>query len=338
MAEIIQKPDSRGLTWRDTARRVFRHENAVLALVLLGIFAALAGATKGLNATPRNGLIILLTSATNGIAAIGQTFVILTAGIDLSVGGVASVTSIIGASSMTSFLYTNIVGHAVPMQVMVPLMVLIGAGFGAINGLAVSRIGLPPIIATLAMWRIGIGLAFQVASGNSVFGLPIEFTFFGQGRIAGVPVAGIIFVAVCVVAYFLLNHTTFGRSIYSVGGNPVTAWLTGVNVKNIKLLAYIISGLLAGLASVVFTSRVMNGSPGALQGLELSSIAASCIGGISLAGGKGNVLGVVIGVLIFGVVDNAMSILGATPGIKGIVTGVIIITAVAVDYVRRRGG
>jgi ribose/xylose/arabinose/galactoside ABC-type transport system permease subunit len=333
----LRSSESRSATWRDRAKLVLRHENAVLIAVLAAIIGAMAGVTKGLTATPQNALVVLLTSATNGIAAIGQSFVILTAGIDLSVGAIASVASIIGASSMTNMLYANIVGHPVPVAVMVPLMTLIGTGFGAVNGMAVSRVGLPPIIATLAMWRIGIGIAFQVALGNSVFGLPDSFTFFGQARIAGMPVPAIIFIAVSVVAYFILNHTSFGKSVYAVGGNPVTAWLTGVNVNNIKLAAYTISGFLAGLASVVFTSRVMVGSPGALSGLELSSIASVSIGGVSLAGGKGNILGAFIGVLIFGVIDNAMTILGATPGIKGIVTGTIIIVAVSVDYLRRHG-
>jgi len=128
----------------------------------------------------------------------------------------------------------------------------------------------------------------------------------------------------------------FGRAVYAVGGNPASSWLSGINVRAIKLVVFMISGFMAGIAGVIFTSRVMSASMQSLEGLELDSIAAVCVGGVSLMGGKGNIIGVVLGVLIIGIINNGMSVMGAGPALQGIVKGVIIFIAVATDYLRRR--
>jgi len=186
------------------------------------------------------------------------------------------------------------------------------------------------------MWEITKGSAFQIGGGQSIGFLPEGLLFFGSGRIAGVPVPVIIFIIVAVVGYLVLNYTTYGRSVYAVGGNPVSAWLSGINVKRILFSVYAISGFLAGLAGVIITGRVMSASMISLQGLEIDSIASATVGGMSLSGGKGSLLGVVFGVLIIGVVNNSMSVLGAGPSVQGIVKGAIILIAVAVDYIRRQ--
>jgi ribose/xylose/arabinose/galactoside ABC-type transport system permease subunit len=144
----------------------------------------------------------------------------------------------------------------------------------------------------------------------------------------------VIFAAV--ISYLVLSYTTFGRSVYAVGGNPVSAWLCGVNLKRIQLIVFIISGFLSGLAAIIMTGRVMSASMKSLTGLELDTIAAVCIGGISLMGGRGSLIGAIVGVLIIGVINNGLSILGASPAMQGIVKGTIIIAAVAVDYLRKR--
>ena len=334
MAENVERP--RSVTARETATRIFRHENAALGIALGVIIGGMAIATKGATASKQNMMVVLLASATMGIAAVGQAFVILTTGIDLSVGGVAAMISMLGATMMTSMLYANIVGHPVSPTIVIPLMMLMGAGIGALNGLAVSRIGLPPLIATLAMWRIGYGVAFQIGLGRTVFGLPDSFAYWGQAWVAGVPVAAITFIGVCVVGYFILNHTAFGRAVYAVGGNPISAWLAGINVRNTRFMVYVISGILAAIASVIATARIMCASCRSMAGLELDTIACVCVGGVSLAGGRGNIIGVIIGILIIGVIDNGLSVLGANPAMLGISKGAIIITAVAIDYLRRR--
>jgi len=337
MAEVVgeaKPPSNRAL---EGAKRVFRHENAILIIVLGALIGGFGVITKGLTLATDNMMNVLLQSSIRGVASMGQAFVILSAGIDVSVGGLGLMCSILGAAMITEG-WLNIVGQPVSIYIVMPIMVLVGAGVGAATGSAVSRIGMPPLIVTLAMWEITKGAAHRITHGASIAALQDEFAFFGSGRIAGVPVPVIIFVVVAVSAYFVLNHTTFGRSVYAVGGNPVSAWLSGIKVKNILFSVYVIAGFLAGLAGIITTARVMSASMRTLGGLEIDSIAAVTIGGISLAGGKGNVIGAIIGVLIIGVINNAMSVLGAGPDVQGIVKGAIIFTAVAADYIRRQRG
>ena len=321
---------------REKAKGLFRHENAVLALVLAVLVAGMAVLTKGRTATRTNAVNILLESSIRGIASVGQAFVILTAGIDVSVGGMGLVSSVLGASLITNNPNWSIISSPIPMGASLLIMVIVASAFGLVNGALVSRIGLPPLIATLGMWKICEGIGFQISQGVSIAQLPDAMEFFGFGRVAGVPVPVIIFIAVAAVAYFVMSHTTFGKSLYAAGGNPTSAWLSGVSVKNIRLAAYVISGFLAGLAGIVWTGRTMAATMRSLTNLELDTIASVTIGGVSLAGGKGNVLGVVIGVIILGVINNGMSLMGADPFLQNFTKGAIIIGAVAVDYLRRR--
>jgi putative xylitol transport system permease protein len=328
-------------TTRERARKIahdsLRHENAILILILLVLIGIMGGVTQGASLARQNMLNVLVQSAQRGIAAVGQTFVVLSAGIDISVGGIALFTSIIAGGLMTSDPVFQIAGHALPMYLSFFLMLLLAIGLGGINGSLVSRAGIPALIVTLGMWEIMKGAAFQACSGGTIGYLPESLTFFGSGKIAGLGVPVIIFIAVAVVAYFVLHYTTFGRSVYAVGGNPLSAWLSGVNVKKIQFTVYVISGFLAGLAGLIWVARLFSVSMRTASGLELDSIAAVFIGGISLMGGRGTVIGAVIGTLIIGVINNAMSILGAGPPIQGIVKGTIIIAAVGIDYARRRG-
>jgi len=333
-AKITEKQVGSGA--RGRAKALSRHENAVLALVLAVLVVGMAVLTKGHTATRTNVVNILLESSIRGIASVGQAFVILTAGIDLSVGGMGLISSVLGASLITNNPDWSIISNPIPMSAALPIMVIVASAFGLVNGSLVSRVGVPPLIVTLGMWEICKGIGFQISQGVSIAQLPKGMEFFGFGRVAGVPVPVIIFIAVAVTAYFVLNHTNFGKSIYASGGNPTTAWLSGVSVRNIRLAVYVISGFLAGLAGIVWTGRTMAATMRSLTNLELDTIASVTIGGVSLAGGKGNVLGVVIGVLILGVINNGMSLMGADPFLQNFVKGAIIIGAVAVDYLRRR--
>ena len=336
MAEIVERPKSYGDTAKDIARRLFRHENAVIMAALIALVGGMQVFTKGKTLVGINIQNVLVQSTTRGIAAVGQAFVLLGGGIDLSVGGVAMVCSVLGALVMTEGV-GNILGYSIGFPAGILIMLLAGTAFGGINGLTVSRIGMPAIIVTLGMWMITKGFGFLISGGRSIPYLPEGLAFFGSGRVGGVQMPIIIFIAVAGVGYFVLNHTTFGRSVYSVGGNPVSAWLCGISIKNIRLFTFIISGFLAALAGVVMTGRVMSASVITLLGLEIDSIAAVCIGGVSIAGGKGSLIGVIIGVIIIGVINNGLSIVGADPAMQGMVKGFIIIAAVAVDYLRRGG-
>jgi len=336
MPEIVERLKPVTATVKDIARRFFRHENAALAVVLIALIGGLSIVTKGLTISRDNMMNVLLQSSVRGPASIGQAFVILSGGIDLSVGGMGLMIAIVGASMMTEAPYLNIVGYPVSMYGAIPVMLLVGVGFGALNGTLVSRIGMPALIVTLGMWYICKGLGFRISQGQTVTHLPDSLLVLGQGKVAGVPVPVIIFIAVGVVAYFVLNHTTFGRSIYGVGGNPIVAWFSGVPVKPIRFSVYAISGFLSGLTAVVVTARTMSTSMKTLEFLELDTIAAVCIGGVSLMGGKGNIIGVVLGTLIFGFLTNAMNVLGREFFLENLIRGAIIITAVAVDHIRKR--
>lgn len=323
-------------TAKDRAGRLIKHESAVLVIVLAVLIGVFSYVSKGLT-TGRNNLVnILLQSSIRGVASVGQAFVILTAGIDLSVGGVGLFSALLGSLMLTQETSVNILGGPVAAVGVIPVMLLSGVVYGLLNGLSVSRIGMPPLIVTLASWEISKGLAWKVSGGFSVGLLEPSMAFVGQGEIAGVPVPVIIFIVVAAIAYFVLSHTGFGRSVYAVGGNPLSAWLTGINVKKVTLIVYVISGLLAGLASVIMTGRVMSASMRTLEGLEMDSIASVCVGGVSLMGGRGNLIGVVLGVIIIGVINNGMSVLGVSSAVYGVVKGAIIFGAVAIDYIRRR--
>ncbi len=331
MTQVVDKVNPKN----KIGRFVFKQENAMLAIVLAVLIIVMGFVTHGLSVRAVNVRNILLHSSEMGLSAIGQAFVILTAGIDLSVGGIGLFAATLGASLMTERAI-NIVGFSMAIPAAVAIMVLVGGGWGAINATLVSRVRVPALIATLGMMKISQGAAFQVNAGHSITGMPDALAFLGQGSIGGAPIPVIIFFVVAAIAYLVLGHTSFGRSVYATGGNPVSAWLAGINVKNILFSVYLISGLLAGLAGALMTARVMTASMRTLEGLELETIASVCIGGVSLAGGKGNIIGVVLGVLIMGVIGNTMNILGASPDIQGIVTGVIIVAAVAVDFIRKK--
>jgi len=211
-----------------------------------------------------------------------------------------------------------------------------GVGLGAISGLFVSRIGVPPFIATLGMWQVAHGIGFLITGGFTIPHLIDPLRFFGQRFIYGFPVAGIIWIVVGAVVYFVLHYTSYARSVYATGSNPVSAWLSGVSVKNTQLSVYIISGFMAALGGLIRTARVMSVSYSSFDFLELQSIAAAVIGGVSLFGGKGTLVGVVLGALVISVVLNGMTILRADPFLESLILGVIVIAAVGIDYWRGR--
>ena len=342
MAEVTERR-KRG-TARDIARRVFRYENATLGIILAAIIGALALATGGKSIRICNMKMVVVEGATMGVGAIGQSFVLLTGGIDLSVAGMAFGTSALGSAMMTTQLWQNIlVQHnilgytgAASIWVGVPAMLAMGVGLGAISGLFVSRIGIPPFIATLGMWQIAHGIGFLITGGFTIVRMVDPLRFFGQRFIYGFPVAGIIWIVVGAVVYFVLRHTSYARSVYATGSNPVSAWLSGVNVKNTQLSVYMISGFMAALGGLIRTGRVMSVSYSSFDFLELQTIAAAVIGGVSLFGGKGTLIGVVLGALVIAVILNGMTILRADPFLESLILGVIVIAAVAVDYWRGR--
>lgn len=313
---------------RQRLLRFSKHENAVLVAILVTIVSVLAIVTRGATLTIGNVSNIWLQSASRGIAAIGETFCLLTGGVDLSIGGIALVAAIVGASLMTG--QTGFPATAITM------MIIVGCGIGAVNGLIVSRASAPALLITLGMWQVTKGLGYIICRGHTILNLPEAINFFGAGSIAGVPVPVVIFIIVIVLSYFVLYHTRFGRSVYASGGNPTSAWLSGINVKNIYFSVYIISAFLGSIAALVILGRTMCGGLTTVVGLELDAIAAATVGGVSLMGGRGTLFGAMVGVMIIGVVNNGMNVLAVDPAYRDVVKGAIIIAAVAIDSLRRR--
>jgi ribose/xylose/arabinose/galactoside ABC-type transport system permease subunit len=337
MIRTRTRPDNLKKNPREVAVNIIKNEHAALGFVLVALISIIGALTGGKTTSITNVKQVLVQSSIVGVAAIGQAFVILTAGIDLSVGGIGFFAAVLGAALMTDTSYLRLVSEAFSTFQALPLMLFLGIGFGAVNGWAISRIGLPPLISTLAIWKICQGGGFITGGHQSISGMPENLAFFGGSvTFAGVPVPVIIFICVAAVAYFTLNHTTFGRSVYAIGGNPISAWLSGTNVKRGLFTVYIISGFLAALTGILSTARVMSASMRSLEGLELRTIAAVVVGGVSLSGGKGSIIGVVLGVLIMGIATNGMRLMGAGTAEQGILTGIIIFTAVAIDFFRRR--
>lgn len=323
-------------TLRKYSLRVLRHENAILVIVLIALMGALSAITGGVFFSAINMRNILLQSSILGVAAVGQTFVILSAGIDLSVGGVGQMMAILGAVLLTG--EPGYLGNGgIPLAAGIIIVLLAGAGMGASNGALVSRLNLSPLIVTLGIWQFAKGAAFQFSKeGETIHDLPRSLSFLGQGNIAGVPVPSIIFIVAIVIGFIVLNYTRFGRSVYTVGGNEVSAWLSGIKTRNIRFWVYVISGFCAAIGGLIQISRIMGANVAVLYGLELDSIAAVVIGGVSIFGGKGSMIGVLIGVLILGVINNGMNLMGLNPQMKLLVRGGLILAAVAIDALRRR--
>jgi len=328
MSEVVWKPQSTRQAARGMAKRVLRHENAVIAGILVAVVVAFGVLTRGKSLRLTNFSSVLEGSAMVGIVTMGQTFALLTGGIDLAIEGTIAFTIMRGTAIMS--------GMSVFPFGPIALMLIIGLGIGSVHGLIVSRLNVPALIVTIAAWGGWRGAAWLVTGGLKVLNLPESFHIIGQGKIGLVPVPSIIFLVVAVISYIVLGYTRFGRGVYAVGGDPVSAHLAGVNVRNILLAVYMVSGLCAGITSVVLASRLMVGCFHGMPPLLLDGIAAAVIGGVSIFGGRGNILGAVIGVFILGVVSNGMNLLLIRAGLQQIVRGIIIVAAVAVDYWRRR--
>jgi ribose/xylose/arabinose/galactoside ABC-type transport system permease subunit len=259
----------------------------------------------------------------NGILAVGVTYVLLCGGVDLSLGSVVALTGVVSASF----------AHPAQHIVLVPIAMglLSGAACGAVNGWMVTRGRVAPFIATLGMMTVARGLALLISGGRPISNLSAGFTRIGGGDIAAVPLPILIFLAVAVLSWVFLKNMRLGRYVYAVGGNENAALAAGVNVRRVKMVAYTICGSLAGLAGVVLASRITTGQPNAGIGYELDAIAAVVIGGTSLNGGSGGVVGTILGALLMGVISNGLDLLNVSSYYQQIVKGVIIVGAVWLD-------
>ncbi|PWW85506.1 ribose ABC transporter permease [Clostridium perfringens] len=263
----------------------------------------------------------------NAIIAIGMTFVILTGGIDLSVGSTLAISSAVGASIVksTGNVFLAIIVAAV-----------IGIAVGLINGLLVSKGKLQAFIVTLATMTIFRGATLVFTDGTPISKLPEAFVKIGNGKLGFMPIPVIITIIIAIIAVYALSQTRFGRYLYALGGNEDASRLSGTNTDKIKTLVYVVSGFASAIAGVIITSRIGSASPNAGTGFELDAIAAVVIGGTSLAGGEGTITGTLIGALIIGVLNNGLNLMNVSPFYQSIVKGLVILIAVLLDKKSRK--
>ncbi|WP_283698312.1 ABC transporter permease subunit [Clostridium perfringens] len=263
----------------------------------------------------------------NAIIAIGMTFVILTGGIDLSVGSTLAISGAIGASIVksTGNVFLAIIVAAV-----------IGIAVGLINGLLVSKGKLQAFIVTLATMTIFRGATLVFTDGTPISKLSEVFVKIGNGKLGFMPIPVIITIIIAIIAVYALSQTRFGRYLYALGGNEDASRLSGINTDKIKTLVYVVSGFASAIAGVIITSRIGSASPNAGTGFELDAIAAVVIGGTSLAGGEGTITGTLIGALIIGVLNNGLNLMNVSPFYQSIVKGLVILIAVLLDKKSRK--
>jgi len=271
---------------------------------------------------------LLYSSTIIAVVAMGQAFVILVAGIDLSVGAVLALASVIAIGLP---LYAD-----VPVWLAALLALGTGALIGLINGLNVTITQIPALIATLAMLTIARGIAFIYSGGQNIAPVPSVYVEFQATRVFGIPLVIVLTLMLGALAHFVLAKTRFGRAVYATGGNPVAARLAGIRTNQVIIAAYVISGLAAALGGLMISARLEAGAATAGQGLELTVISAVVIGGVSLFGGEGKIGGVLLGVLLLALVQNAINLLSVPPNYDYVVSGLVIAIAAALDVYRRR--
>lgn len=307
-------------------RRVLLDNGALTALIVLVIAMS---ALSGDFLTTDNLLNVGVQAAVTAVLAFGVTFVIVSAGIDLSVGSVAALSATVLAWAATS--------EGVPVAIAVLLAVVTGIACGLVNGFLISYGKLPPFIATLAMLSVGRGLSLVISQGSPI-AFPESVSHLGDTLGGWLPVPVLVMVAMGLITAFILGRTYLGRSMYAIGGNEEAARLSGLRVKKQKLAIYALSGLFAAAAGIVLASRLSSAQPQAAQGYELDAIAAVVIGGASLAGGTGKASGTLIGALILAVLRNGLNLLSVSAFWQQVVIGVVIALAVLFDTVRRKSG
>ncbi|APG84752.1 ribose transport system permease RbsC [Sinorhizobium americanum CCGM7] len=300
-----------------------------IALLLLILFFAL---TADHFLSPNNISNILTQITINLILAIGMTFVILIGGIDLSVGSMLAFCAVVGGSVLT------IPDLSVFQAVSLATVAAVGTGAlcGFLNGWISAFWGLPSFIVTLGMLNIARGAALQVTDARTIYSFPPSFNAFGSQMIYGVPVVFLIALALVGIAWFVLSRTVFGRLLYGIGNNEEAVRLAGHSLMIYKIAAFTIAGVLVGIAAIVYMARLNIASPIIGIGFELNAIAAVIIGGTSLSGGRGSVIGTLLGACIIGVLANGLILFGLSDFMRQLITGVVIILAVIVDKYRER--
>lgn len=292
-------------------------------IALLVLFITLSIASSSF-LTVTNLFNILKQNSVYGILAVGMTFVIVTGGIDLSVGAIVAMAACFAASLAQD-------GTSTPILVAILVGLLIGVACGAFSGFFIAFANIPAFIATLATCTMARGIVYVFTDGRPVTGVSDAYKYIGRASWGVVPVAVVLYVVFLLVGTFLLKYTKYGRHVFAVGGNKQAATVSGINVKRVEFLVYVISGFCAAFAGLLLSSRIQTGQPAGGNGYELDAITAAVIGGASLSGGKGSVFGSFIGILVVGILTNGLDLLNVSSYYQQIIKGAIILLAVLAD-------
>lgn len=300
----------------------------IIALLAMFIFLTVFPTTRSTFLTPKNMFNILRQNASNLFLATGMTMVIILGGIDLSVGSVIALSGVVAAGCVVNFGLPEAVGFIAAIAV--------GALVGLFNGFIICKTDIPPFIVTLASMNITKGIALVLTGGAPIRCMTDAFKFPGAGYVGPVPTPVILMVVIFVIAALMINKTQLGRHIYAVGGNVQAAKFSGISVQKVKFIVYAYTGVMAGIAGVVIASRLYSGQPTAGDGAEMDAIASVVVGGTSMSGGSGRIGGTLIGVLIIGVLNNGLNLMGVDSNFQYIVKGLVILLAVYVDFLRNK--
>jgi len=308
----------------------FRQWEASGILIALVVLVALLALATPNFFTAYNLSVVARQASFVGLVALGQTLVLLIGGIDLSVGAAAGLSAIVGALMLTQ--------TGVNPYLVLPLTAAFGLGLGFLNGIFVAMLRLNPFIVTLASWEIFAGLTLVITQGYPIRPLGEEFRIFGQGTVWGVPVPVLIFLAAGAILAYVLRQTKFGRDIYAVGGNREAAALVGIRVWRVEFIVFGLAGMLAALAGILYASRMDSGQPSVGEGWLMGAITAAIIGGTSLRGGQGTIVGTILGALLMAVLANGIVLLNVSGFWERVIVGIVVLVAILVDLLRRRKG
>ncbi len=305
----------------------FKSSNKIGILVVLAAMIIFFSIMSNAFFTVDNFLNVFRQVSMLGIASVGFVFVLLTGGIDLSIGSQVTFVNILCA-----YLMINV---GMDPFLAVIICVACTTGFGLINGLIITKLNVLPLITTLCMMNILRGISYIICTGMPIFGFPKSFSFLGQGYIGPIPFPVILMVIAFAVGGFILAKTYFGRYFYAVGGNEEAAALSGVNITRTKISVYALCGLFAGIAGVIWLSRVNSGQPVTGLGFEFDVLTAVVLGGVSTAGGEGDIAGAIIGVIVIGLLNNGLVLINVSEYFQLVIKGVVLLVAVAADSKRR---
>lgn len=293
-------------------------------MILIGMMILMTCLSENFLST-KNILNLVRQVSFISIIGFGSAFILICGGLDLSPGAVVAVTSVVSASFGRG-------EHPTVLAILIGLCV--GLAAGTINGIFVTKLKVPPFIATLGMMTSAKGIAMLYTDGNSVNGLTDSYRIWGAGKLLGIPIPIIIMLVLAVIMYILLEHTPYGRHVVAVGDNEQAAKISGIKTERIMLSVYIIGGVLASVASILMSGRIASGQPLLGEGYEMDAISAAVVGGVSLKGGVGSIWGVVCGALIIGIINNGMNLLGVSSYWQQVVKGIIIVLAIVLDQLK----